>query len=63
MKQVGYAISQQVRKRVEEIFGWGKTIGGLARAKLLGRWKIAQQALSVGAAYNLLRLVKLAPGA
>lgn len=63
MKQVGYAISQKVRKRVEEIFGWGKTIGGLARSKLLGRWKIAQQALNVGAAYNLLRLVKLAPGA
>ena len=63
MNQVGYAISQKVRKRVEEIFGWGKTIGGLARSKLLGRWKIAPQALSVGVAYNLLRLVKLAPGA
>jgi len=63
MKQLGYAISQKVRKRVEEIIGWGKTVGGLARTKLVGRWKIAQQALSVGAAYNLLRLVKLLPGA
>ena len=32
----GYEISQQKRKRVEEPFGWGKTIGGLARPMLRG---------------------------
>jgi transposase len=55
----GYAISQRIRKRVEEIFGWFKTVGGLARARLVGRWKIAQEALITGAAYNLLRLARL----
>jgi Transposase DDE domain len=32
----GYAVSQQKRKRIEEPFGWGKTIGGLARPMLRG---------------------------
>jgi hypothetical protein len=27
----GYAISQQMRKRVEEIFGWLKTVGGMRK--------------------------------
>lgn len=56
-----YRISQRIRKRIEEIFGWGKTIGGMRRARHVGRWKIAQQVLVVGAAYNLLRLARLAP--
>jgi hypothetical protein len=29
----GYVVSQQKRKRIEESFGWGKTIGGLARTR------------------------------
>ncbi len=56
-----YRVSQRIRKRVEEIFGWAKTIGGLRRARHVGRWKIGQQALVVGTAYNLLRLARLAP--
>jgi transposase len=59
MKTKGYAISQWVRKRVEEIIGWMKTIGGLARTRFVGRWKIAQEALITGAAYNLLRMARL----
>ena len=35
-RHCGYEISQQKRKRVEEPFGWGKTIGGLARPMLRG---------------------------
>ena len=54
-----YARAQRIRKRVEEIIGWGKTIGGLRRSRHVGRWKILQQALVVGAAYNLLRLTRL----
>lgn len=57
----GYQISQRIRKRVEEIFGWAKTIGGLRRARHVGQSKVGQQALLVGAAYNLLRLARLAP--
>jgi transposase len=59
MRTKGYQISQRIRKRVEEIFGWFKTVGGLARARLVGRWKVAQEMLMTGAAYNLLRLARL----
>ncbi len=55
-----YQMAQRVRKRVEESIGWAKTIGGLRRSRHVGRWKIAQQALVVLAAYNLLRLGRLA---
>jgi hypothetical protein len=55
----GFQISQRVRKRVEEIFGWLKSIGGMARTRLVGRWKIAQEMLMSAAAYNLLRLARL----
>jgi len=55
----GYNTSQRIRKRVEEIIGWFKTIGGMARARFVGRWKIEQQALIVAGAYNLLRMAKL----
>jgi len=52
----GYAISQRCRKKIEERFGWGKTIAGLARTKLIGHWKTNQQAHVAGAAFNLVRL-------
>lgn len=58
----GYALSQRIRKRVEEIIGWFKMIGGLARARFVGRWKIKQQGEIIAAAYNLLRMGRLAPG-
>lgn len=54
-----YRTAQRVRKRVEETFGWTKTIGGLRRSRHVGRWKIHQQALLVNAAYNLLRMARL----
>ena len=57
----GYQISQRVRKRIEEVIGWCKQIGGLARARFIARWKIAQQAESTAAAYNLLRMARLRP--
>jgi len=61
MKTKAYAVSQRVRKRVEEIFGWMKTVGDLARTRFVGRWKIRLEMLVTGAAYNLLRLVRLRP--
>jgi hypothetical protein len=36
-RHVGYAVSQQVRKRVEEIFGWKKTVGGGRKLRYIGR--------------------------
>ena len=59
MATMAYAISQRLRKRAEEIFGWCKTIGGLMRARFVGRWKIQMQCEITGAAYNLLRMSRL----
>ncbi|MCA9071078.1 MAG: hypothetical protein KDA84_19255 [Planctomycetaceae bacterium] len=39
---LGYRISQKVRKKVEECFGWQKTIAGLSRSRFVGRWKLSQ---------------------
>jgi hypothetical protein len=58
----GYEISQRIRKRIEEVIGWCKDVGGLARARFVGRWKIRQQTEITAAAYNLLRMARLAPG-
>jgi transposase len=55
----GYAISQQIRKRIEQIFGWIKTVGGLRRTRFKGRARTQLAAYMVGAAYNLLRIAKL----
>jgi transposase len=59
MKTLGYRISQKVRKKVEQIFGWLKQAGGLRKVRHVGRWKIQQVAYLWGAAYNLLRLANL----
>jgi len=55
----GYAISQIIRKRVEEIFGWDKSIAGLAQVKLRGLTKVTALFTFALAAYNLVRLPKL----
>ncbi len=55
----GYAISQQKRKRVEEPFGWGKTLGGLARPMLRGVKKLDFKFIWTMAAYDLIKLPKL----
>lgn len=60
-RHAGYAISQRCRKRIEEIFGWGKTIGGLRKTRYRGRKRTALWAYFVGTAYNLLRMAKLLP--
>ena len=59
----GYAISQRVRKRVEEVFGWVKTIGNFRRTRYKGRERTQLAAYLVGAAYNLIRMAKLLPQA
>jgi transposase len=60
-RHAGYAVSQRCRKRVEEIFGWGKTIGGLRKTRYRGRRRTGLWAYFVGTAYNLLRMAKLLP--
>jgi transposase len=57
----GYDVSQRVRKRVEEIFGWLKTVGNFRRTRYRGVDRTRLAAFLAGAAYNLLRIAKLCP--
>jgi transposase len=57
----GYAVSQRIRKRIEETFGWMKTVGGLRKTRYRGRERVQMHAYLVGAAYNLLRIARLVP--
>ena len=56
----GYAISQRVRKRVEGIFGWTKTVGGGRKLRYIGVARNQMWADLTVAAYNLVRMAKLA---
>ena len=55
----GYAISQRKRKRIEEIFGWEKTVGGLNQLMVRGLAKVQAVFVFTCAAYNIIRLRKL----
>lgn len=55
----GYQTSQRIRKRVEEIFGWIKTVGGLRRSRYRGQERTQAWAYFVAGTYNLLRLTRL----
>jgi transposase len=55
----GYAASQRIRKRIEEAFGWMKTIAGLRKTKLRGLPKVDWAFSFAAAAYNLVRAPKL----
>lgn len=55
----GYAISQRCRKRIEESFGWAKTIGGAARLKVRGLARANTVFTLQMIAYNLVRIPKL----
>jgi len=54
-----YKTSQRLRKRIEEIFGWMKTIGGFRRSRYRGVERTGLAAYLVGTAYNLVRLAKV----
>jgi transposase len=54
-----YSVSQRIRKRVEEIFGWIKTVGGFRKTRFRGTNRTQLAAWWVGAAYNLVRMAKL----
>ena len=60
-RHTSYRLSQRLRKKVEEIFGWMKTIGGLRKSRFRGVARTQQAGYLVGAAYNLLRLSRLQP--
>jgi transposase len=58
-RHAGYAMSQRIRKRIEEVFGWGKTVGPLAQTMLHGAERVGAQFTFTVAGYNLARLPKL----
>lgn len=55
----GYQASQRCRKRIEEAFGWIKTVAGMRQTKLRGLAKVDWAFAFAAAAYNLVRLPKL----
>ena len=55
----GYKQSTRCRKKIEEVFGWMKTIGGLRKSRYKGIARTQVCAYWVGAAYNLLRMANL----
>jgi len=58
----GYVVSQRIRKRVEEIFGWMKTVGGFRRTRYKGLDRTGLAGYLVATAYNLVRMANLLMG-
>ena len=58
-RHAGYALSQRLRKRVEEIFGWMKTVGGFRRTRYRGLARTQLAGYLVATAYNLVRMARL----
>ena len=59
----GYGTSQRLRKRIEEAFGWIKTVAGLKKTRFRGLARVDLAFTFATAAYNLVRLPKLLAGA
>ena len=58
-RHAGYAISQRIRKKFEEGFGWIKTVAGQEQTKFRGCERVGWAFTFAAAAYNLVRLPKL----
>jgi transposase len=52
----GYAVSQRIRKRIEEVFGWAKTVGQLRKTHFRGADRVGWSFTFVSATYNLVRM-------
>jgi transposase len=58
-RHAGYAMSQKIRKRIEESFGWTKTVAGQRKTHFRGKARVGWAFTFAAAAYNLVRLPKL----
>jgi hypothetical protein len=58
-RHLGYAVSLRGRKRIEEVFGWIKTAGGLRKTRHRGTALVGWMFTLTAAAYNLVRIPKL----
>ena len=61
LESAGYRASQIVRKRIEQFFGWGKTVGGLRKTKLRGVRRNRNLMCLTGLVYNLVRISRMCP--
>lgn len=59
LKSKGFETSIRIRKRIEEIFGWVKTVGGFRKSRHRGIERTQMSAYFVAGAYNLLRMANL----
>ena len=55
-RHAGYRQSLKIRKRIEEVFGWAKAVGGLRKTKFRGLQRVKAQTTFTFAAYNLVRM-------
>ncbi len=60
-RHLGYAMSQIIRKRIEEVFGWGKTVGPMRKTKLRGVMRVGFEMLMTVTGFNLIRMRNLMP--
>jgi IS5 family transposase len=58
-RHAGYQVSQRKRKRIEEVFGWLKTVGMLRKTRHCGIFKVGWVFTFAAAAYNLVRMRNL----
>jgi transposase len=58
-RHAGYKVSQQKRKRIEEVFGWLKTVGMLRKTRHRGVFKVGWVFTFAASAYNLVRMRNL----
>ncbi len=58
-RHAGHAVSQRIRKRIEEPFGWIKTIAGGRKLRYIGRQRNRAWFLMTGAVYNIIRITAL----
>ncbi|HEX4096958.1 MAG TPA: IS5 family transposase [Caulobacteraceae bacterium] len=58
-RHAGYGMSQRIRKRIEEGFGWAKTVAGQRKTRFRGRMRVGWAFTFAMAAYNLVRLPRL----
>ena len=59
VRHEGYAISQRKRKRIEECFGWMKTIGLMRKTRHKGTHRVGWMFVFTAAVYNLVRIRNL----
>jgi IS5 family transposase len=61
-RHIGYVISQTIRKRIEEHFGWGKTIGRIRQTLYRGIRRVDQHFKLTMTASNIVRIARLISG-